>query len=57
MTESARDVCALGLRLQSVLEELDNMPQSGPVEKADEMRSGGVSVGRNPARRGTKSFQ
>lgn len=37
VTESARDVCALGLRLQSVLEELDNMPQSGPVSKADEI--------------------
>ena len=37
VTESTRDVCALGLRLQSVLEELDNMPQSGPVSKADEI--------------------
>jgi hypothetical protein len=37
VTESARDVCALARRLMVVLTELDDMPQSGPVSKADEI--------------------
>ncbi len=37
VTESARDVCALARRLEAVLKELDDMPQSGPVSKADEI--------------------
>ena len=35
--ESSRDVCALARRLQAVLKELDDMPQAGPVSKADEI--------------------
>ena len=35
--ESSRDVCALARRLQAVMKELDDLPQSRPVSKADEI--------------------
>jgi hypothetical protein len=35
--ESSRDVCALGRQLQAVLNELDDLPESRPVSKADEI--------------------
>ena len=35
--ESSRDLCALARRLQAVLKELDDLPQSSPVSTADEI--------------------
>jgi hypothetical protein len=37
VVESSRDVCALARRLQAVLKEIDDLPQSRPVSKADEI--------------------
>jgi hypothetical protein len=35
--ESSRDLCALARRLQAMLKELDDLPQSSPASKADEI--------------------
>ena len=35
--ESSRDLCALARQLQAVLKEIDRLPQSSPVSKADEI--------------------
>jgi hypothetical protein len=41
--ESSRDVCALARRLQAVMKEHDDLPQSRPVSKAARSLRGGVS--------------
>ena len=48
VVESSRDVCALARRLQAVLKEIDDLPQSRPVA-GPRLLSGDVSVGARPA--------